>query len=131
MIINTPISLGELLDKISILKIKKKNINDKNKLIFINDELKLLDGVLLDLNMISDKKKKIENFLNQLVEVNSKLWKIEDDIRDCERNKRFNQEFIDLARAVYLTNDQRSQIKLEINNFFGSKIVEIKSYEKY
>ena len=131
MIINTPISLGELLDKISILKIKKKNINDKNKLIFINDELKLLDGVLLDLNMISDKQKKIENFLNQLVEVNSKLWKIEDDIRDCERNKRFNQEFIDLARAVYLTNDQRSQIKLEINNFFGSKIVEIKSYEKY
>ena len=131
MIINTPISLGELLDKISILKIKKKNINDKNKLIFINEELKLLDEVLSDLNMISAMQKKKEIFLNQLVEVNSKLWKIEDDIRDCERNKRFNQEFIDLARAVYLTNDQRSQIKLEINNFFGSKIVEIKSYEKY
>lgn len=131
MIINTPISLGELLDKISILKIKKKNINDKNKLIFINEELKLLDEVLLNLNMISAMQKKIEIFLNQLVKINSKLWKIEDDIRDCERNKRFNQEFIDLARAVYLINDQRSQIKLEINNFFGSKIVEIKSYEKY
>ena len=131
MIINTPISLGELLDKISILKIKKENISDKNKLIYINEELKLLRKVLSELNMANIMQKKIESFLNQLVKVNLRLWKIEDDIRNCERNKQFNQEFIDLARAVYLTNDQRSQIKLDINNSFGSKIVEIKSYEKY
>ena len=131
MIINTPISLGELLDKISILKIKKKNINDKNKLIFINDELKLLDGVLSDLNMISAKQKKIENFLNQLVEVNSKLWKIEDDIRDCERHKSFGENFIELARSVYFTNDKRSKIKLEINFLLNSNLVEEKSYKEY
>ena len=67
----------------------------------------------------------------KLVEINSKLWKIEDDISDCERNKKFDQKFIDLARAVYFTNDKRSKIKLDINTFFGSKIVEVKSYEKY
>ena len=69
--------------------------------------------------------------MNELIKVNLELWKIEDDIRDCERNKQFDQKFIDLARAVYFTNDQRSQIKLDINNYFGSKIVEVKSYEKY
>ena len=75
--------------------------------------------------------KKIGEYLYKLVEINSKLWKIEDDIRDCERNKQFDQKFIDLARAVYFTNDQRSRIKLEINNHFDSNIVEVKSYEKY
>ena len=67
----------------------------------------------------------------KLIKINSELWKIEDDIRDCERNKQFNQKFIDLARLVYFTNDKRSQIKLEINKYFGSSIIEVKSYEKY
>ena len=127
MIINISVSLGELLDKISILKIKNQNITDKNKLILINEELKLLENTLSKL--IKDKK--IQDFLAKLIEINSDLWKIEDDIRDCERNKKFGQKFIDLARAVYFTNDKRSQIKLDINNCFGSKIVEVKSYEKY
>ena len=127
MIVNAPVSLGELMDKISILKIKKKNIRDKEKLININDELLLLEEILLKL--VNDKK--ADKYMDELVKINSELWKIEDDIRDCERNKRFDQKFIDLARAVYFTNDQRSQIKLDINNYFGSKIAEVKSYKKY
>ena len=127
MIINTPVSLGELMDKISILKIKKKNIHNKEKLININEELLLLEETLL--KSVNDKK--ADKYMNELIKINLELWKIEDDIRDCERNKQFDQKFIDLARAVYFTNDQRSQIKLDINNYFGSKIVEVKSYEKY
>ena len=127
MIINIPVSLGELMDKISILKIKKKNISNKKKLIFINDELSLLEKILSK----SNNDNQITIYLDKLVSINSKLWKIEDDIRYCEKEKKFNQKFIDLARAVYITNDERSEIKLEINKFFGSKIVEIKSYEEY
>jgi hypothetical protein len=127
MIINTPVSLGELMDKISILKIKKKNIHNKEKLININEELLLLEETLLK----SVNVKKADKYMNELIKVNLELWKIEDDIRDCERNKQFDQKFIDLARAVYFTNDQRSQIKLDINNYFGSTIVEVKSYEEY
>jgi hypothetical protein len=127
MIINTPISLGELVDKISILKIKKKNITDKNKLVLIKEELALLELTLS--KFIKDKK--INKFLNELIEINSILWVIEDDIRDCERNNRFDEKFIDLARSVYHTNDKRSEIKLQINKYFGSTLVEVKSYEKY
>ena len=127
MIINTPVSLGELIDKISILKIKKKNIVDIKKLELVNNELLILEEILS--KSVSDNK--ISQFLYKLVEINSKLWNIEDDIRDCEKNKKFDQKFIDLARAVYFTNDKRSQIKLEINNYFGSTIVEVKSYENY
>ena len=127
MIINTPVSLGELMDKISILKIKKKNIHNKEKLININEELLLLEETLL--KSVNDKK--ADKYMNKLIKINLELWKIEDDIRNCERNKQFDQKFIDLARSVYFTNDQRSQIKLDINNYFGSKIVEVKSYEKY
>ena len=127
MIINTPISLGELVDKISILKIKQKKINDKKKSSFINDELSLLQSILL--NLVLDKK--IYVYLDKLTVVNSQLWRIEDDIRDCERNKKFDQKFIDLSRAVYKNNDKRSEIKLEINSYFGSTLVEVKSYEKY
>tara|TARA_B110000438_G_C15787784_1_gene639249 strand:+ start:913 stop:1296 length:384 start_codon:yes stop_codon:yes gene_type:complete len=127
MIINTPISLGELMDKISILKIKQKNISETEKLNFINEELSFLESTLL--KSIQDKK--IDIFLEELININTKLWKIEDDIRDCERNKKFDQDFVELARAVYFTNDKRSQIKLNINNYFGSKLVEVKSYEKY
>jgi len=127
MIVNIPVSLGELMDKISILKIKKKNIFDENKLILISEELKLLEKILSK----SVKDKNIEEYLNKLVKINSELWKIEDDIRNFERKKQFDKKFIDLARSVYFTNDRRSAIKLEINNYFGSKIIEVKSYEKY
>ena len=124
IIVNAPISVGELMDKISILKIKKKNITDEKKLVFINEELQLLSSTLNA--VVQDNK--INEFLDKLIEVNSKLWKIEDDIRLCERNKKFDQHFIDLARAVYITNDRRSDIKLAINNHFGSTLIEVKSY---
>ena len=127
MLISTSISLGELLDKISILQIKERKINDNEKLILIKEELEFLTQAL-------DKhidKIKIQTYLDQLLEVNSKLWDIEDKIRDHERNKKFDQEFIDKARSVYFTNDKRSEIKLNINKEFGSKIIEVKSYEKY
>ena len=127
MIINVAISLGELIDKISILLIKKKNIKDQKKLEFIKQELEILQNTL-DQSLDN---KKIEFYLNKLISINSQLWKIEDEIRDCEREKNFDQKFIDLARSVYITNDKRSAIKLEINNLFGSKLVEVNSYEKY
>ena len=127
IIVNAPISVGELMDKISILKIKKKNITEEKKLLFINEELQLLSSTLNA--VVQDNK--INEFLDKLIEVNSKLWKIEDDIRLCERNKKFNQHFIDLAREVYITNDKRADIKLAINNHFGSTLVEVKSYIKY
>ena len=127
MIINTPISLGELIDKISILVIKEKKIKDEKKNNLIREELTLLRKTLNEAannNFIND-------YLNQLIDVNSTLWKIEDEIRDCEKNKKFDQKFIDLSRAVYKNNDKRSEIKLEINSHFGSTLVEVKSYEKY
>ena len=127
IVVNAPISVGELMDKISILKIKKKNITDEKKLSFINTELQLLASTLNE----AVQNNKINEFLDKLIEVNSKLWKIEDDIRLCERNKKFNQHFIDLAREVYITNDKRADIKLAINNHFGSTLVEVKSYIKY
>ena len=127
MIISTPISLGELVDKISILHIKNINIKDEEKLKLIREELELLN---LTLNK-HIKNNDIQNYLDLLIEINSKLWAIEDDIRDCERNKKFDQTFIDLARSVYFTNDKRSEVKLEINKKFGSKIIEVKSYEEY
>ena len=127
MIINTPVSLGELVDKISILHIKNTNIKDNEKLLLVKEELSLLQQTLND-HVNSDQ---IKPFLDSLIDINSKLWVIEDDIRDCERVKKFDQKFIDLARSVYFTNDKRSEIKLEINKKFGSKIVEVKSYEKY
>ena len=127
MIINTPVSLGELVDKISILHIKNTNIKNNEKLLLVKEELSLLQQTLND-HVNSDQ---IKPFLDSLIDINSKLWVIEDDIRDCERDKKFDQKFIDLARSVYFTNDKRSEIKLEINKKFGSKIIEVKSYEKY
>ena len=127
MIISTPVSLGELVDKISILHIKNINIKDDEKLKLIREELELLNQTLNK----HIKKNDIQNYLDLLIEINSKLWVIEDDIRDCERNKKFDQTFIDLARSVYFTNDKRSEVKLEINKKFGSKIIEVKSYEEY
>ena len=127
MIISTPVSLGELVDKISILHIKNINIKDGEKIKFIKEELKLLNQTL-DKHV---KRGDIQDYLDSLIEINSKLWVIEDDIRDCERNKKFDQKFIDLARSVYFTNDKRSNVKLEINKKFGSQIIEVKSYEDY
>ena len=127
MIIKTPVSLGELVDKISILYIKNSNIKDEAKLKLIRDEMDMLIKTL-DEHILKDK---IQIYLDSLIEINSKLWVIEDDIRDCERKKKFDQIFIDLARSVYFTNDKRSEIKLEINKKFGSKIIEVKSYEEY
>ena len=127
MIINTPISLGELIDKISILVIKEKKIKDERKNNLIREELTLLRKTLNE----AANNNSINNYLNQLIDVNSALWKIEEEIRDCEKNKKFDQKFIELARSVYITNDRRAEIKLEINNKFGSKIVEVKSYTKY
>ena len=127
MIINIPISLGELIDKISILLIKERKITDVKKIDLIHEELTLLKKTL---NKVT-KDSAIDDYLNQLTDINSALWKIEDELRDCEKNKEFDKKFIDLARSVYITNDKRAEIKLEINNKFGSKIVEVKSYTKY
>ena len=127
MLINTPISLGELVDKISILMIKKKNISDSIKLEYVTKELEFLQKTLKE--YISEDK--INKFIEELVYINSKLWKIEDDIRECERNKLFDQTFIDLARSVYFTNDERAKVKNDINKTFGSELVEVKSYEEY
>ena len=128
MIINTPISLGELIDKITILQIKKKNVHNVKKQKLINKELTLLKTTL---KKSIKPNKDIKVYLNKLIVANTKLWKIEDDIRECERKKNFGKEFIKLARAVYFTNDERSKIKFTINKKFGSKIVEVKSYKKY
>ncbi len=127
MLINTPISLGELVDKISILMIKKKNISDSIKLQHVNKELEFLQKTLK--KYISEEE--INEFLLKLVNINSKLWDIEDDIRECERKKLFDQTFIDLARSVYFTNDERAKVKNDINKTFGSELVEVKSYEEY
>jgi len=127
MIISTPVSLGELVDKISILHIKNINIKDDEKLKLIREELELLNNTLND----HIKRDDIQKYLELLIEINSKLWVIEDDIRDCERNENFDQKFIDLARSVYFTNDKRSEVKLDINKKFGSTIIEVKSYEEY
>ena len=127
MLINTPISLGELVDKISILIIKQKNITDETKLDHVKKELDFLQKTLM--NYVQQEE--INNYLENLININSKLWNIEDDIRECERKKLFNQTFIDLARSVYLTNDERAKVKNDINKTFGSELVEVKSYEEY
>ena len=127
MLINTPISLGELVDKISILIIKQKNIADETKLDHVKKELDFLQKTLM--NYVQQKE--INTYLENLININSKLWNIEDDIRECERKKLFDQTFIDLARSVYFTNDERAKVKNDINKAFGSELVEVKSYEEY
>ena len=127
MLINTPISLGELVDKISILIIKEKNITDETKLDHVKKELDFLQKTLM--NYVQQEE--INNHLENLININSKLWNIEDDIRECERKKLFDQTFIDLARSVYSTNDERAKVKNDINKTFGSELVEVKSYEEY
>jgi len=122
------VSIGELLDKISILEIKQEKIKDPEKLKFISDE----HAVLKDqLNKNVKSNDEIEKLFQSLKEINSKLWVIEDDKRLCEKEKDFTEKFIKLSRDVHFLNDDRAKIKLEINNLTGSKIKEIKEYTSY
>ena len=122
------VSVGELLDKISILEIKQEKIKDPEKLKFINDEHSILKDQL-DNNVKSDKK--LNTLFQSLKDINAKLWVIEDDKRLCEKNSDFTENFIKLSRDVHFLNDDRAKIKLEMNNHTGSKIKEIKEYTSY
>ena len=123
------VSNGELLDKLSILELKMKNIKDNKKLINIKNE----HGGLSPLcnNLFNNYGNELRSLYAKLSEINAELWKIEDDIRECERNKDFGDEFVRLARAVYFTNDKRSDVKKSINLLTESGFVEEKSYEDY
>jgi len=122
------VSVGELLDKISILEIKQEKIKDSEKLKFINEEHSILKDQLNN-NVKSDQK--LNELFEALKQINSKLWIIEDDKRLCEKEKDFTDNFIKLSRDVHFLNDDRAKIKLEINNYTGSKIKEIKEYTSY
>ena len=122
------VSVGELLDKISILEIKQEKIKDSEKLRFINDEHSILK-FQLEQNVKTDEK--LEKLFQSLKEINSKLWVIEDDKRLCEKEKDFGEKFIKLSRDVHFLNDDRAKIKLEMNNHTGSKIREVKEYTNY
>ena len=122
------VSVGELLDKISILEIKKDKVKDQEKLKFIINEHEILKEQL-DKNIKTDEK--INKLYQSLKEINAKLWVIEDDKRQCEKESDFGEKFIKLSRDVHFLNDDRAKIKLEINNLTGSKIKEIKEYTNY
>ena len=122
------VSIGELLDKISILEIKQGKIKDPEKLKFINNEYSILKNQL-EKSVESDEK--LNNLYQSLKEINAKLWIIEDDKRQCEKDKDFGKQFIKLSRDVHFLNDDRAKIKLEINNHTGSEIKEIKEYTNY
>jgi hypothetical protein len=126
--IYSEISAGELFDKISILEIKKNKIKDKTKKNIVLKELSSLQETVKE-NV--EKSKLLTKLYKRLKSVNLKLWKIEDDIRDCERKRNFQDKFINLARAVYFTNDERSRVKDKINSLTKSNISEVKSYKKY
>ena len=122
------VSIGQLLDKISILEIKKEKIKDPEKLKYINDEHSILKDQL-DNNVKSDEK--LNTLFKSLKDINARLWVIEDDKRLCEKNSDFTDNFIKLSRDVHFLNDDRAKIKLEMNNHTGSKIKEIKEYTSY
>ena len=122
------VSVGELLDKISILEIKKEKIKDPEKLKFINNEY---NGLKAQLNQNIKSDNKLDVLFKSLKEINSKLWVIEDDKRLCEKNSDFTEKFIKLSRDVHFLNDDRAKIKLEMNEHTGSTIKEIKEYTKY
>ncbi|TYP99616.1 hypothetical protein C7447_101216 [Tenacibaculum adriaticum] len=125
------VSNGEIIDKYTILEIKLSEIKDTKKLANIQHEHDVLTPVVNSIYKESTNKDHLKKLHHNLLEVNKKLWKIEDDIRECERAKDFGDTFIKLARAVYYTNDDRSDVKKEINKFTGSDLVEEKSYEDY
>ena len=129
MEVNVPVSVGELLDKLSIVEIKIKNISDSQKLEYLNKEFNLLKEKADDVKSMNTQK--YDEFYSSLLKTNSKLWEIEDDIRDLENLKKFDEAFVSLARSVYITNDERFEIKTKINNFFGSSIVEQKELKEY
>ncbi|OFZ23888.1 MAG: hypothetical protein A2202_02445 [Bdellovibrionales bacterium RIFOXYA1_FULL_36_14] len=126
MLIKCQISLGELVDKISILRIKKKFIKDKELLEHVEFEDKVLTEQLTQLQLTN-----INDYLLKLIEINTRLWQIEDEIREKEKKQDFHAEFISLARSVYKTNDERFRIKNSINQLFGSLVKEVKSYKEY
>lgn len=123
-----PISTGELVDKISILKIKRKKISNNLQLKNILNELVYLEKIY---NLNFKRNKRLKLYEKELISINQKLWEIEDKIRNLESKKKFEKKFIELARAVYISNDKRSKIKKKINNLTGSKIIEEKLYKSY
>jgi len=126
-VIESPISHGELIDKITILKLKLEHIHDKDKTVNVNKELNMLLSKYENI----PKSNRLSELTESLYEINKKIWKIEDDIRDHERRKNFGSQFIQLARGVYINNDERARIKKEINNLCKSDIIEEKSYTEY
>ena len=122
------VSVGELLDKISILEIKKEKIKNPDKLEFINKEYLILKN---QLDKSVKKDEKLEKLFQSLKEINAKLWVIEDEKRQCEKDKKFDEKFVKLSRDVHFFNDDRAKIKLEINSHTGSSIREIKEYTNY
>ena len=122
------VSVGELLDKLTILEIKQEKIKDSEKLKYINDEYSVLKD---ELNKSVRTNPKLDELFNSLKKINEKLWVIEDDKRLCEKNSDFGEKFVKLSRDIHFLNDKRGKIKLEINNHTGSKIKEIKEYTNY
>ena len=127
-IIQVPVSPGEVLDKITILEIKSERISDAGKLVNVKRELELLQT---SWQKSVDEDETVQRIHSKLKTINEALWEIEDDIRDKERAREFDQQFIDLARSVYVTNDQRADAKKELNLYLGSEMVEEKSYQDY
>ena len=125
--VTVPVSIGEMIDKLSILQVKKTKISDEVKLEFVNKEFQILH----DLSSIYLKNIEIESLYHQLIEINSSLWDVEDRLRIIETEKKFEGEFISLARKVYFTNDERFRLKNEINLITSSEIREVKDYVKY
>jgi len=128
MLISAPVSWGEMLDKITILQIKTERMTDASKLANVKKELDELSATSEAALRMPESAKII---IDELKAVNEKLWVIEDDIRECERQKDFGSSFIELARAVYFTNDERARLKRRLNDMLGSAIVEEKSYAAY
>lgn len=124
-----PVSVGEVVDKITILQIKEREISDPAKLANVREELRVLRDAYR--GHVGEPGTQVEDLTARLLEVNRKLWDIEDDIRDCERARDFGEKFVALARAVYFTNDERARLKREINVALGSRLVEEKSYADY
>ena len=124
-----PVSWGELFDKITILDIKSVKIKDSTKLANINKELDLLTGIVGQ--CLAQRHDSLNQLIGELRVVNETLWNIEDEIRDCERQREFGLRFVELARAVYKTNDRRAALKLAINKYLGSELIEEKSYQDY
>jgi hypothetical protein len=125
--VTVPVSIGEMIDKLSILQVKKTKISDEKKLEFVNKEFE----ILYNLSSVYLDNLEIEPLYHQLVEINSSLWDVEDKLRVLEKEKIFEGEFISLARKVYFTNDERFRLKNEINSITSSEIREVKDYVKY